>query len=87
MIHFSVTVVHAIVGKGEKIAGLFRFLDPSLSLPSDVTPFFIFFLPLLLKGPNSQVAQIPHCAGWKGRKAKKRVREESNPIQLKATII
>lgn len=62
-------------------------LDPSLSLSlSDVTPFF-FSCPFCSKGPNSQVAQIPHCTGGKRKESKKRVREKRNLIQLKATII
>lgn len=61
-------------------------LDLALSLPLWCHSFF-FSLPFSLKGPNSQVAQIPHCTGVKGRKAGKGVREKSNLIQLKATII
>lgn len=46
----------------------------------------LVFSAFSLKGPNSQVAQIPHCTGER-KKSKNTVREKSNLIQLKATII
>lgn len=65
--------------QNRKLQGDFRSLSFSLS---DVTRFFPAFS---LKGPNSQVAQIPHCTGER-KKSKKGVREKSNLIQLKQQL-
>lgn len=49
-----------------------QILDPSLMSFG----FLFFFLPFSLKGPNSRVAQIPHCTGGKEEKQKESQRKE-----------
>lgn len=66
--------------QNRKLQGDFRSLSFSLSLMS-----LVFFPAFSLKGPNSQVAQIPHCTGER-KKSKKGVREKSNLIQLKQQL-
>lgn len=83
-LNLPAVVIRAITEREQKITGLLRFSIPlpPLLLWCHSSIFCLF----LLKGPNSQVAQIPHCTGLR-EKNKKTFREKSNLIQLKATII
>lgn len=47
----------------------------------------LVFSAFSLKGPNSQVSQIPHCTGRKEGKQKEGQKKKRNLIQLIATII